>query len=322
MLENICIECSGLSHWFCQGEKISNRVLHNLNFKIIQGEIVSLVGPSGCGKSTLLRAILGTHPPRQGEVRIFSSGKKEFHPVTEPSRDVGIVYQRYSLYPFLTAKENVAFGLMLDQTSIPFRAFRFIKWRKLRKEHLRQSVELLENLGLGKAVNLYPSEMSGGMCQRVAIAQALIMKPKLLLLDEPFGALDEATREDLQYMLLSLYQENVNAIKKGENPPYTIMIVTHELNEAIYVGDRVMALSQYWNWKEQGLHECPGATIVYDKVAPVFSPDDVHSYSDFLEQKNEIRRTAFENEILMKPEDGCRFWEQIAQGKGGGVLKK
>ena len=321
MSTNICMECSDLNHWFCQGNKISNRVLYNINMKIIRGEIVSLVGPSGCGKSTLLRAMLGTHTPRQGKVSIFSDEKNEFYPIMEPSRDVGIVYQRYSLYPFLTAKENVAFGLMLDQTSIPFRIFRPIKWRRIRKEHIRQAVELLEKLGLGRAVNLYPSEMSGGMCQRVAIAQALIMKPKLLLLDEPFGALDEATREDLQHMLLHLYQENLTAFKKGMIPPFTIMIVTHELDEAIYVGDRVIALSQYWNWKEQGFKECPGATIVYDKVAPVFSPYDVINHSVFLDQKTEIRKVAFDEKFLMDPTTACQFWKQMEQGKGEGVLK-
>ena len=107
----------------------------------------------------------------------------------------------------------------------------------------------------------------------MAIAQALIMKPKILLLDEPFGALDEATREELQLMLLNLYQENLaGQERKGEPPPHTILIVTHELNEALYVADRVVGLSQYHREGSQG------ATIVYDKAAPVFHPTDPKEY--------------------------------------------
>ena len=185
-VEDIVLECRNVSHWF--GDK---KVLYDVNVKVARGEIVGLVGPSGCGKSTLLRAILGTHPPCEGQVLV--NGK----PIAGPGRDRGIVYQRYSLFPFLTAEANVAFGLMLDQTTLPSRIFLFWKWWRLRKKHLAQAAELLESLKLGDSLRHHPSEMSGGMLQRVAIAQALIMKPEILLLDEPFGALDEATREEL-----------------------------------------------------------------------------------------------------------------------------
>ncbi len=227
------LECKGVGHWFG-----SHHVLHDVTFQVIRGEIVGLVGPSGCGKSTLLRAVVGTHPPERGDVLVYARGASTGTPVRGPGRDRGIVYQRYSLFPFLTAQENVAFGLMLDQTTIPFRLFKRSKWRELKKSHMEEAGELLRKLGLEKAIGLYPKQMSGGMCQRVAIAQALIMKPEILLLDEPFGALDEATREELQRMLLTLYLENRAAKQKGEKPPYTILIVTHELNEALYVGDR------------------------------------------------------------------------------------
>ena len=311
MEEDIVLEVKGVYHWF----RGNHKVLFDVDIQVIRGEIVALVGPSGCGKSTLLRAILGTHLPRQGEILV--NGIK----VKGPGRDRGIVYQRYSLYPFLTAKENVALGLMFDQTSLLFRGFKFLKWRKMRKEHLAQSTDILEGLGLGKAVDLYPDEMSGGMRQRVAIAQALIMKPEIILLDEPFGALDEATREELQNMLLRLYVENCMAKREGHKPPYTILIVTHELNEAIYVSDRVMALSSYWNWQEN-FDECPGATIMYDHVAPVFLPDRERQFEDFIKQRNEIRKAAFDPTRYQKREQFLSFWKQFTNGEGGGVLEK
>ncbi|CAN0373038.1 unnamed protein product, partial [Ectocarpus sp. 4 AP-2014] len=168
------------------------KVLNNVNLRVEAGQVIGLVGPSGCGKSTLLRAILGTHPPSSGEVLVGGQT------MTRPSRDVGIVYQHYSLYDFLTARENVAFGPKLDQTSTPFRLFNYFGWRKLRAQHLEQADAMLKKVGLYEARDQYPAQMSGGMRQRVAIAQALIMEPRVLLLDEPFGALDEATREELQ----------------------------------------------------------------------------------------------------------------------------
>ncbi len=174
-MSEIVLECKDVSHWF--GAK---RVLNGVNLRIAAGQIVAVVGPSGCGKSTLLRAILGTHPPKAGE--IVANRKR----VLRPGRNVGIVYQDYSLYEFLTSRDNVAFGLMLDQTNLWFRLFQPLAWRRLRTEHRRQAVELLHKVELAEAAHLYPIEMSGGMRQRVAIAQALIMQPKILLLDEPF----------------------------------------------------------------------------------------------------------------------------------------
>jgi len=312
--DDIVLACQGIHHWF--GD---NKVLHDVNVEVVRGEILSLVGPSGCGKSTLLRAILGTHPPCRGKVVVaHADGVSE--EVHGPGRDRGIVYQRYSLYPFLTARENVAIGLMFDQTSIPLRFFLYPQWRRMRRRHLEEAAELLETLKLGDAIHRYPHEMSGGMCQRVAVAQALIMKPDVLLLDEPFGALDEATREELQRMLLTLYGENCQARRRGEPPPYTIIIVTHELNEAIYVGDRVVGLSQYWNWREEGHGSCPGATIVYDQVAPVYLPDEERDYGSFLRQREEIRRAAFDPAVLQKRDELRRFWQDVREGRAQGVL--
>ena len=294
------LQINNVCHWF--GE---NRVLYNVNLQIAAGQIVSVVGPSGCGKSTLLRAILGTHPPKAGEVVIGG------HRVERPCRDVGIVYQHYSLYDFLTAQQNVAFGLMLDQTDLAFRCFQLFKWLDLRRTHMQQAAAFLEKVGLEEAMGLYPTEMSGGMRQRVAIAQALIMEPKVLLLDEPFGALDEATREGLQTMLLQLYQENLEAKAHNQPPPHTILIVTHELNEALYVADRVVGLSQY---HEQGE---VGATILYDKAAPIFHPNDPREYGVFLKQKEELRRVVFEPNRVKDHQEYVSFWREHQKTHGG-----
>jgi len=286
------LQVEHVAHWFG-----SNRVLDDVNFSIAPGQIVAVVGPSGCGKSTLLRAILGTHPPKQG--KILADGRS----INSPTRDVGIVYQHYSLYDFMTARENVAFGLKLDETTTPFRMLNYPAWRKLRAEHLQKADALLDKVQLGAAAKLYPSEMSGGMRQRVAIAQALVMKPKVLLLDEPFGALDEATREELQLMLLHLYEENLGFINRGEPAPYTILMVTHELNEALYVSDRILGLSQYHAEGKQG------ARIVYDRPAPVFKPTQQRDFSDFECQKDEIRHSVFDSETNQEHTEFITFWD-------------
>lgn len=290
-MSEIVLETSDISHWF--GTK---RVLNSVNLKVAAGQIVAVVGPSGCGKSTLLRAVLGTHPPKQGVIK--ANGK----PVTKPNRDVGIVYQNYSLYDFLTARDNVAFGLMLDQTSLLGRVFGYANWRALRDTHRAQATELLHKVNLAHAIDQFPHEMSGGMRQRVAIAQALIMEPKILLLDEPFGALDEATREELQLMLLRLYDENEQAREAGRTPPYTILMVTHELNEALYVSDRIIGLSQY---HEDG---GSGATIVYDKPAPVFRPNDPRNFEKFELQKDELRKSVFNPSVIQHHAEYVSFW--------------
>jgi NitT/TauT family transport system ATP-binding protein len=276
-------------------------VLDRINLKIWPGQIVAIVGPSGCGKSTLLKAILGTHPPSEGE--ILADGQ----PVTGPTRNVGIVFQQYSLYDFLTAEGNVAFGLKLDQSSFFSRLALFPKYLKQRRQHLTQAREFLEKVGLEHACGKYPGEMSGGMKQRVAVAQALIMRPKVVLLDEPFGALDEAMREELQYMLLGFYQENLQRKREGKRPEYTILMVTHELNEAIFVADRVIGMSRFHTEGNQG------ATIVYDKPCPVFHPDDPRDYSRFVDQREELRRAVFDDEYIKDRNKYVTFWNDLSR---------
>lgn len=179
---------------------------------------------------------------------------------------------------------------------------------------------MLTRMGLAHALKKYPHELSGGMQQRVALAQALATKPRVILLDEPFGALDEAMREGLQKMLLEYYQENIRARRAEEEAPYTVLLVTHELNEAIYVADRVIGLSQYWNWAESGHDTCPGATIVYDKPAPIFHPEDPKEHELFVAQRAEIRKVVFREDFLMNPHEHVTFWNEMHQNGGKGVL--
>lgn len=309
---DIVLECKNVHHRFH-----AQKVLHDINLRVVRGEIVSLVGFSGCGKSTLLRAILGTHPPSEGE--ILMNGQ----PVHSPGRERGIIYQRYALFPYLTAVENVAFGLMFEQAGLAFRTFQFWRWRTMRKTHLAQAADILHRFKLSDALHQYPSQMSGGMCQRVAIAQALVMKPQLLLLDEPFGALDETSREEQQEMLLELYQENLAAKQRGEKPPYTMIMVTHELNEALKVSDRVIALSRNWRWEGPDRQDHPGATVVYDAASPV-SPRDANWFDLSRKQRDEIRTAAFDPSRKLNPKESgyVRFWREVEEGGGAGVMKK
>src|SRR5216117_866731 len=187
--------------------------IHDLPDK---GELVAVVGPSGCGKSTVLRIIAGLrphHPPTSGEAKVF--GKS----IEKPGAERGMVDQKYSLMPHLTVLDNIAFGLMLRGVPTRERRDRAREWAK--------------KVGLEGAEDKYPSELSGGMQQRVSIAATLILAPKILLMDEPFGALDPKTRMQMQELLVQLWKEQQS----------TVFIVTHSVEEAIYLGDRVLRMA-------------------------------------------------------------------------------
>lgn len=180
------------------------------------GELITIVGPSGCGKSTLLRSIAGLKPhfpPTKGEVLVF--GK----PVQEPGPDRGLVDQKYSLLPHLNVLENVAFGLKLRGVG--------------RSERRDRAQEWVKKVGLEGSEEKFPSELSGGMQQRVALAATLILGPRILLMDEPFGALDPGIRLRMQELLLALWREKED----------TVFLVTHSVEEAIYLGDRVFVMA-------------------------------------------------------------------------------
>ena len=179
--------------------------------------------------------------------------------------------------------------MKLDGSTLPYRFFCFWQWRKKYAEILKRSHVLINEYGLEGSEKKYPKNLSGGMKQRVAIAQAVIMQPKILLLDEPFGALDEITRHELQMMLLGFYHDNLKAINCEQYPPYTIIMVTHELNEAIYVGSRVIGISQYHG------NNFKGATVTYDKksIFDKATQGDDADFNLFASQKNELKKVVF-----------------------------
>jgi NitT/TauT family transport system ATP-binding protein len=230
-------------------------VFEDLDFTIGSHQFVSLVGASGCGKSTLLRLVLGSERPWKGTLR--SSGE----PITHPDRTRGIVFQKYSLFPHRTVIENVMFGLELGNTYL---AQKWLTWPWYRTRHHRrfrdQAMHHLEQVKLHEHADKYPHQLSGGMQQRVAIAQALIMKPRILLMDEPFGALDPDTRESLQRSIVSAFHDH----------KITIFLVTHNLEEALYVGTRLLVLA-----RDPG-DAAAGSRIAIDEAieqsAPIGSP--------------------------------------------------
>ena len=258
-----------------------NVILNNIRLNIRAGEFLSLVGPTGCGKSTLLRLVLGAQFPTRGQVLVDSQ------PVTSVTRDCGIVFQKYSLFPHLKVLENIAFGPMLERTSILQRVLHTPVYRRIRRQHLEEAREYLERIGLHPGDgDKYPYELSGGMQQRVAIAQALRMQPKVLLMDEPFGALDHNTRLEMQMLLLEQW--------KGDR--MTIIFVTHDLEEACYIGTRVIGLSQYWS-DDQG-NPGTGAVIVTDLRTPGGHPKPtaMRSTVEFNALLEQVRHEALDPE--------------------------
>jgi ABC-type nitrate/sulfonate/bicarbonate transport system ATPase subunit len=187
--------------------------LDNVSLSLAAGELVSLVGPSGCGKSTLLRLIAGLDLPDSGELLVGSE------PITAPSAERGLVFQDPNLFPWLTVRRNIQAGLVA---------------RGVLHENRNEVDEFMRLVGLEAFANAYPHHLSGGMAQRVALARALINHPRVLLLDEPLGALDAFTRMRMQDEVLRLWQARRT----------TMLLVTHDIDEAIYMSDRIIIMTQ------------------------------------------------------------------------------
>src|SRR6476646_673260 len=197
------------------------------------GEFRVLLGPSGCGKSTLLRMIAGLDKPSSGEVLVNGQA------ITGPGKDRGMVFQKYTSFPWLTVAENVAYGMKIN--GVP------------QAQRQETTDRLLKSVGLTAFADVYPETLSGGMQQRVAIARTLALRPSVILMDEPFGALDAQTRSDMQQLLLQIWDETA----------CTILFVTHDVEEAIDLADRIFIMSAH-----------PG-TIVEDVEVPFDRPRDL-----------------------------------------------
>jgi len=233
----------------------THTVFSHLNLQMEEGEFVSIIGETGCGKSTLLRLLLGSEKPESG--RIIAAGK----PVTHPSRDRGYVPQKYSLFPDKTVLRNVAFGPISENF-----------WSLNRAKIYQEAKETLLRVGLQERdFHKYPDQLSGGMQQRVAIAQSLIMHPQILLMDESFSALDPNTRQGMQRLIRSIWQESGT----------TIVFVTHNLSEAVHLGNRVIQIAK----TPEGSH----SHIALDLRIPSDAPEELDAIRLRLEAAGQNR---------------------------------
>jgi taurine transport system ATP-binding protein len=222
------------------------KAVQSVNLTLHQGEIGVIIGPSGCGKSTLLHVLAGLNRNYRGEVRINSG-------FNHGEVDTAIILQDYGLFPWKTVWENVALGL---------------KIREYPKERIMERTEeILVQMGMLQFSRRYPSQLSGGQRQRVAIARALALKPQLLLMDEPFSALDALTREELQELLLSIWQDSGMGI----------LLVTHNIEEAVYLGKRIFVMSP-----------SPG-TIIHEVVNPLAGDRNSRGKREFYELCSSLR---------------------------------
>ncbi|GLS89879.1 ABC transporter ATP-binding protein [Psychromonas marina] len=217
-------------------------VLEKLNLNVQAGEFISIVGASGCGKTSLLNMLLGTEKQSRGSILLDGKPMPQ-----EPNATRGIVFQKYSAFPHLNALENVMLGGEFASSPLLGKVF-----GNERKKLREQALEMLTAVGLADAALRYPSELSGGMQQRLAIAQALIKEPRILLLDEPFGALDPGIRKDMHKLIRELWK------KRG----LTVFMITHDLSEGFSLGSRVWVLDKPRIDPHQP--ERFGAQVVYD----------------------------------------------------------
>jgi NitT/TauT family transport system ATP-binding protein len=212
----VILQVRGLSKTFTAPGRPPTTALEGISFDLHRRELACVIGPSGCGKSTLARLVAGLEQPTSGDMLIDG---KQIH---GPGSDRGMVFQSYTLFPWLTVLRNVMFGMEVSGAASSTEAERDARmW--------------LELIGLTSFASAYPHQLSGGMKQRVAIARALANRPRMLLMDEPFGALDAQTRSQMQSYLLQIWKQ----------VDITILFITHDLDEAIYLGDRILILDAH-----------------------------------------------------------------------------
>lgn len=210
----VILDVKGLNKYY-ESAQGSVTALRDVSFKVHRREFICVIGPSGCGKSTLIRILAGLESYSSGQVLL--DGK----PVVGPGPDRGMVFQGYTLFPWLTVKKNVMFGLEMNNRG--------------RVESESEALQWIDLVGLSKFADAYPHQLSGGMKQRVAIARALANQPRILLMDEPFGALDAQTRCKMQSHLLEIWR----------NIDITVLFITHDLEEAIFLADRILVLKAH-----------------------------------------------------------------------------
>jgi len=255
MEKKVQLNLENISHEYTSKGSTEKKhlALSNINLKVHENEFVCIVGPSGCGKSTILNIMASLQKPTSGSVSV--ENKK----VKKPGPDRSVVFQEAALFPWLTVFENVAFGLNL---------------KKLSKNYIKEKVFLyLEKVNLTNFSECYPHELSGGMRQRVAIARSLVMNPKVLLMDEPFGALDAQTRDNLHEELQSLWMKE----KKS------VIFVTHNVREAVCLADRLFLISN-----------SPGSVkkeykINLPRIRTVYNPEVVEIASEVLKDLKDLR---------------------------------
>ncbi|MFV0576846.1 MAG: ABC transporter ATP-binding protein [Vibrio sp.] len=224
----------------------NNIVLERLNLNVYSGDFISIVGASGCGKTTFLNMMLGTEQPSRG--KILLDGK----PLpAEPSVERGIVFQKYSVFPHLTVLQNVMLGLEFEKTGLGA-GLLGKTFGRTKTEIQEQAKQALKDVGLEQTFDKYPDELSGGMRQRLSIAQALIKKPRILLLDEPFGALDPGIRKDMHVLIKSLCKEH----------ELTVFMITHDLSEGFHLGNRLWVFDK--PRIDEQAPERYGAQVTYD----------------------------------------------------------
>lgn len=205
------------------------------------GEFIAIIGPSGCGKSTLVNLIAGFIKPTRGEVLILDK------PVEGPGSDRGMIFQKYSSFPHLTVLGNVLFGLDIDKNDANFS----------RKGRHELAIKMIERVGLKGHENKYPHQLSGGQQQRVAIARTLVLKPKIILMDEPFSALDEPTRIEMQKLIVELWHQT--------QP--TIFAITHSVTEAVYLAERVWIMTKAPGQLAYDIRDCIPPTVGEDPLS-------------------------------------------------------
>jgi NitT/TauT family transport system ATP-binding protein len=217
-------------------------VLENISLEVQRGEFVSIVGASGCGKTTFFKMLLGEEQPTRGSMQLEGRPWPK-----EPGADRGVVFQRYSVFPHLSALGNVLLAIELREAKFSGHLF-----GSARRTAVERAQQMLASVGLDQALQRYPHELSGGMQQRLALAQSLICEPQILLLDEPFGALDPGIRSDMHALLLSLWREK----------QFTVFMVTHDIKEGFSLGTRVLVFDKLR--KDPQAPDAYGATISFD----------------------------------------------------------